>query len=83
MKQTIEWLDHHGIPYSDLCFMKDKFQVGADIYIEDSPGNVEALRARKLYTICYANSTNTEVAAPRAENWDQVYELVRAWKPDA
>src|SRR5262245_46691947 len=28
VQQTIEWLDHHGIPYSDLCFMKEKDQVG-------------------------------------------------------
>lgn len=35
--QTIDWLDHYGIPYWDLCFMKEKGQVGADIYIEDNP----------------------------------------------
>ncbi len=29
VQQTIEWLDHHGIPYRDLCFMKEKDQVGA------------------------------------------------------
>lgn len=36
--QTIDWLDHCGIPYWDLCFMKAKEQVGAHIYVEDSPG---------------------------------------------
>src|SRR6516164_5538967 len=36
VSQTIDWLDHHGIPYWDLCFMKDKEQVGADVYVEDS-----------------------------------------------
>ena len=51
VQQTIEWLDEFGIPYSDLCFMKEKDQVGADIYIEDSPHNIKALRARGLYTI--------------------------------
>jgi 5'(3')-deoxyribonucleotidase len=35
VRQTIHWLDHHGIPYWDLCFMKEKSQVGADIYVED------------------------------------------------
>jgi len=43
--QTTAWLEHHGIPYWDLCFMKDKAAVGADLYVEDSPDNVEALRA--------------------------------------
>lgn len=37
VQQTIEWLDHHGIPYKDLCFMREKDQVGADIYIDDAP----------------------------------------------
>jgi hypothetical protein len=31
VQQTIEWLNHCGIPYHDLCFMKEKEQVGADI----------------------------------------------------
>ena len=79
--QTIEWLDRNGIPYRDLCFMKEKEQVGADIYIEDSPSNIESLRSRHFYTICFANSTNRNVADPRAKNWDEVYELVKTWKP--
>jgi len=45
VRQTTAWLEHHGIPYWDLCFMKDKAAVGADLYVEDSPANVEALRA--------------------------------------
>jgi 5'(3')-deoxyribonucleotidase len=36
VEQTIEWLDHYGIPYWDLCFMREKDQVGADIYIDDA-----------------------------------------------
>jgi 5'(3')-deoxyribonucleotidase len=78
VQQTIEWLDHHGLPYHDLCFMKDKEQVGADIYIEDSPGIIEKLRALDLYTICFANSTNKHISAPRAKNWDEVYDLIKA-----
>jgi 5'(3')-deoxyribonucleotidase len=76
VSQTIEWLDRHGIPYWDLCFMKAKEQVGADIYVEDSPGNLEALRAKSLYAICFANSTNVDAAGPRAESWAEVYDLV-------
>jgi 5' nucleotidase, deoxy (Pyrimidine), cytosolic type C protein (NT5C) len=26
VQQTIEWLDHNGVPYHDLCFMKEKEQ---------------------------------------------------------
>jgi beta-phosphoglucomutase-like phosphatase (HAD superfamily) len=58
--------------------MKEKTQVGADIYIEDSPTNVESLRARGCYTICFANSTNKHIGDPRAQNWDDVYKLIKA-----
>ena len=78
VKQTIAWLDNNGIPYWDLCFMKEKDQVGADIYIEDSPGNVERLRGAGHYAICFANSTNRHIAEPRANTWDEVYALVKA-----
>ncbi len=77
--QTIDWLDEHGIPYWDLCFLKEKEQVGADVYIDDSPGNVERLRGKGFYTICFGNSTNHNVAEPRANSWQHVYELVCEW----
>jgi 5'(3')-deoxyribonucleotidase len=76
--QTMEWLDHHDIPFWDLCFMRHKGQVGADIYIEDSPGHVENLRNAGCYVICFGNSTNTHIGAPRAESWEQVYNFVKA-----
>jgi 5'(3')-deoxyribonucleotidase len=84
VKQTVEWLDHHGIPYWDLCFMKDKAAVGADLYLEDSPDNIAALRADGHATIAFANSTNTTLGGPRADSWDEVERLVRgahtAWQ---
>ena len=47
-RQQIEWLDYHDFPYWDLCFMQEKAAVGADLYIEDSPTNVEQLRDESL-----------------------------------
>ena len=38
--------------------MQEKAAVGADLYIEDSPTNVEQLRDEKLDTIVFTNSTN-------------------------
>lgn len=76
--QTMKWLDYYDIPFLDLCFMSEKVQVEADIYIEDSPNNVEKLRGDKHYVICFGNPTNKEISAPRAESWEQVYEMVKA-----
>ena len=83
-QQTVGWLDHHDIPYWDLCFMSDKGAVGADLYIEDSPENVRKLRADNLPTIVFSNSTNRDLEGPRASNWREVHDLVmervEAWK---
>lgn len=76
VQQTIKWLDEHDIPYWDLCFMRDKAAVGADLYSEDSPDNVRLLRADGHPTIVFTNSTNRDLEGPRADNWEQVVELV-------
>ncbi len=76
VQQTVSWLDKYGIPYWDLCFMKEKSAVGADIYIEDNPDNVMQLRNAGHHTICFANSTNRHIEEPRAESWEEVYRMI-------
>lgn len=76
--QTVAWLDAHDIPYWDLCFMKDKGAVGAHVYIDDSPTNVERLRAQGCRTIVFSNSTNRALPGPRASTWAEVEALVMA-----
>ncbi|TCO59222.1 5' nucleotidase, NT5C type [Actinocrispum wychmicini] len=78
--QTVDWLDQHGIPYWDLCFMRDKALVEADIYIEDTPSNIETLQARGKAVIAFTNSTNKHMdPAPirRVDDWNQAEETVR------
>jgi 5'(3')-deoxyribonucleotidase len=76
VRQTVEWLDSHDIPYWDLCFMGDKGAVGADLYVEDAPGHVERLRRDGLPVIVFTNSTNRGLPGPRADSWDEVYAMV-------
>lgn len=77
VQQTIDWLDGHDIPYWDLCFLADKAAVGADLYVEDSPKNVEHLRSQGHETIVFTSSTNRHLPGPRADTWDEVYAAVR------
>jgi 5'(3')-deoxyribonucleotidase len=78
VQQTVAWLDKYGIPYSDLTFMKDKSKVGADMYIDDSPENIEMLRASTQpdRVIVFGNSTNRHLSEPRVESWAEVEALV-------
>jgi len=84
VQQTVEWLETHDIPYWDLCFMSDKAAVGADLYIEDNPENVERLRTDGHPTIVFSNTTNLHLGGPRADTWAQVEALVvkelQKWK---
>ncbi|MGW0523830.1 5' nucleotidase, NT5C type [Crossiella sp. NPDC003009] len=76
--QTIEWLDNHGIPYWDLCFMKDKALVDADIYIEDAPENIRCLERKGREVIAFTNSTNRDLTpALRADKWAEAEKIVR------
>jgi len=76
IRQTTDWLEQHGIPYWDLCFMRDKAAVGADLYLEDSPDNIRSLRAGGHETIVVRNSTNRDLAGPGAESWEEVESMV-------
>ena len=84
IQQTVKWLEHHGIPYWDLCFMRDKSAVGADLYLEDNPDNITALRNEGYNTIVVINSMNRHLPGPRAENWAEIEKLVleehKLWK---
>lgn len=73
---TVEWLDAARIPYRDLCFLGAKPQVEADLYIDDSPGNVSALRLAGNEVIVFDQPYNRSMDGPRASTWDQVEEIV-------
>jgi 5'(3')-deoxyribonucleotidase len=78
--QTVRWLDHHGIPYWDLCFMRDKGDVGADLYVEDSPDNIQSLRHLKRDVIILDNATNRELIddpGGRACDWNTAEKMIR------
>jgi 5'(3')-deoxyribonucleotidase len=76
ISQTIDWLDHHGIPYWDLCFMQHKTHVGANLYVEDSEKHVLEYRKANSEVIIFSNSTNRDLTGMRADNWDEVQKIV-------
>jgi 5'(3')-deoxyribonucleotidase len=83
--QTVAWLDSHDFPYWDLCFMKNKAAVGADLYVDDSPRNIEDLERAGFEVIAFTNSTNRSTPAKlRAKDWTEVETIVRermdAWR---
>lgn len=74
--QTMRWIEKTGIPFDDICFVTSKESVSADLYVEDSPHNIEALRARGIETLVFANSTNRDLRTKRIANWVELERLV-------
>jgi len=75
---TVAWLDANGIPYRDLCFLGAKPEVEADLYVDDAPHNIEALRAAGNDVIAFAQPYNADVGGMRANDWDEVESIVLA-----
>jgi len=76
--QTVRWLDNHGVPYWDLCFMRDKEAVDAD-----TPSNVSRLVEQRRQVIVFGNSANavglpdSEFVLARVTNWSEAEKLIR------
>lgn len=75
---TVAWLDEHGIPYRDLCFLGDKPEVDADAYIDDAPHNVEALRRAGAEALVFDQPYNRDLPGPRVESWAEAEQWVLA-----
>lgn len=72
---TVEWLDKNDIPYWDLCMIAKKGDVGCDLYVDDAPHNIQALRDIGRKVIVYDWPYNRELEGPRARSWEDVEEL--------
>lgn len=73
---TVAWLDSAGIPYRDLCFLGQKPQVEADVYVDDAPHNIDALREAGNAVIVYDQPYNRALEGPRATTWAEVESIV-------
>jgi 5'(3')-deoxyribonucleotidase len=73
---TAWWLDHHDIPYRDLCFIGAKPDVGADLYVDDSPTNIINLRASGRTVLAFDQPYNRDLADPRVRDWSEVVTYV-------
>ena len=73
---TVSWLDEHGIPYRDLCFLGQKPQVEADAYVDDAPHNIAELRATGGTVIVYDQAYNRDLPGLRARSWPEVEQHV-------
>lgn len=75
MEDTGHWLQKNDLPFWDICVMGKggrKFDVGADVYLDDGPHVVEALRDHGKLVVVFDRPYNQHLAGPRARNWGEV-----------
>lgn len=80
---TAQNLEDLNIPFRGITFEADKKQVNADLYIDDAPYNVEALRAAGKNVLVFDAPYNRHVDGPRANNWTEARDYVLAQMANA
>lgn len=81
---TVRWLQiprtdgRPRVPYRDICFVGKKAEVGGDLYVDDAPHNIAALREAGRNAMVMTTGYNTHVDGLRADNWEDVYNYVKA-----
>ncbi len=73
---TVTWLDSHRIPYRDICFLGNKPDVGADVYVDDGPHNIVGLRRAGHEAIVFDQPYNRDLDGPRAVGWLELEDMV-------
>lgn len=76
METTSKFLDKNKFPVDDIAFTERKVDVMADVYVEDSPGNIQKLTAAGRTVIIYNQKYNEGLPGLRAYNWKDVERLV-------
>lgn len=76
VSDTCTWLEAHNIPYRDICFLGEKPQVEAHMYVDDSPVNIDALRRDGNKVIVFDQPYNRELGGLRAYGWEEVEKFV-------
>ena len=75
---TFWWLDRHRVEIDDIAFTGDKAGVEFDLIVEDSPPQIESIRAAGREVLIYDQPYNRYLDGPRAYDWYDVADEVRA-----
>ena len=72
------WAQTYGIVFDDVRLGRPKAAARCDVYVDDSPADVAALRAAGQLTVVFGQPWNTGLGAPRAVGWTEVPDLLVA-----
>lgn len=74
---TARALQKHQVPHSNISFMKDKTLQIADLFIDDGPHNITALRGVGREVVTFDLPYNAHIPGPRVTNWQELRLLLK------
>ena len=57
---TLDWLEKNGVPYDGIAFIREKQYIDADIFVDDSTANLEAIRAANKIAVAIDQAWNQD-----------------------
>ena len=75
---TRAWLKRNRIPFNSLVFSKNKKEHPAHVYVDDSPDNINDLRANGKEVITYHQLYNKDISGSRVRDWSQLEKKLMA-----
>jgi 5'(3')-deoxyribonucleotidase len=82
INDTLQWLAEHGLPTREIHITEAKHTVSCDVYLDDSPAQVERITAARAATatVCrFVRAWNDPVAgAVDVHDWDEFRRTVAA-----
>lgn len=72
------WAGLHGITFDGVHCGRPKSAAGCDVYVDDSPDDVGALRDAGCLTIVFGQPWNEDLVPPRAAGWHDLPDVLVA-----
>ena len=77
ISDTLWWMSHHGLPYDEACFVRDKTTVAADLYIDDAPHVIRPLVAAGAPMLIFDQPYNRSEPGDRVCGWTEAEVSIR------
>lgn len=79
-QDTHQWIADNEFPFAEIHFgVEGKQSVPCDIYLDDSPDEIENLQTAGRPVIIFHHGYNAHLPGPRAYNWRDAEQLVSRW----
>jgi len=82
MEDTLSWIAYHRVPVTEVMLREDKHNVDADLFLDDGPHFLEAIKAAGKHGVRFVRPWNRPIeGVPDVRDWGEFLELVVGMEP--